>query len=53
MKSREGGKELHKEELRHVYSLPSIIRIIKRGWGKMWAGHVARMVEKRNVYRIL
>jgi hypothetical protein len=34
------------------YSLPSIIRIIKsRRMG--WAGHVARMGEKRNVYRLL
>jgi hypothetical protein len=35
-----------KEELRDLYSSPSIIRIIKSR--KMrWAGHVARMGEKR------
>jgi hypothetical protein len=41
---------------RHVlcdlYSLPSIIRIIKLG--KMWwAGHVVRMGEKKNVHRLV
>jgi hypothetical protein len=35
-----------------LYSSPSIIRIIKSR--KMrWAGHVARMGEKRNVYMLL
>jgi hypothetical protein len=44
--------KLHNEELRDVHSLPGIIRIIKSR--KMrWAGHVARMGEKRNVYRLL
>jgi hypothetical protein len=33
-------------------SSPSIIRIIKSRRMR-WAGHVARMGEKRNVYRIL
>jgi hypothetical protein len=37
------------EELHNLYSSPSIIRIIK----SRWAGHVARMGEKRNVYRLL
>jgi hypothetical protein len=35
-----------------LYSSPSIIRIIKSRRMK-WEGHVARMGEKRNVYRIL
>jgi hypothetical protein len=45
-------RKLHNEELHDLYSLPSIIRIIK-SWRMRWAGHVARMVEKRNVYRLL
>jgi hypothetical protein len=45
-------RKLHKEELRDLYSSPSIIRIIK--WRRIrWAGHVARMGEKRNAYRLL
>jgi hypothetical protein len=46
-----GWRKLHNEELHNLYSLPSIIRIIKSRW--MWAGHVAQMEEKRNVYRLL
>jgi hypothetical protein len=34
------------------YSSPCIIRIIKSRRMR-WAGHVARMGEKRNVYRLL
>jgi hypothetical protein len=45
-------RKLHNEELRDLYSLPSIIRIIKPRRMR-WAGHVARMGEKRNVYRLL
>jgi hypothetical protein len=43
-----GWRKLHNEELHNLYSSSSIIRIIK---SKKWAGHVARMGEKRNVYR--
>jgi hypothetical protein len=44
-------RKLHNDELRDLYSSPSIIRIIK--WRRMrWAGHVARMGEKRNAYRL-
>jgi hypothetical protein len=35
-----------------MYSSPSIIRIIKSRMMR-WAGHVARMGEKRNAYRLL
>jgi hypothetical protein len=45
-------RKLHNEELRQLYSSPSIIRIIKSRRMRL-AGHVARMVEKRNAYRLL
>jgi hypothetical protein len=44
-----GWRRLHNEELHCFSSLPSIIRIIKSRRMR-WAGHVARMGEKRNVY---
>jgi hypothetical protein len=47
-----GWRKLHNEELHNLYSSPSIIRIIKSRMMR-WAGHVARMDEKRNVYRLL
>jgi hypothetical protein len=34
-----------------LYSAPSIIRIIK-SWKLRWAGHVARMGEKRNACKL-
>jgi hypothetical protein len=45
-------RKLHNEELRDLYYLPSIIRIINSRRMR-WAGHVARMGEKRNAYRLL
>jgi hypothetical protein len=45
-------KTLHNKELHDLYSLPSIIRIIKSRRMR-WAGHVAQMGEKRNPYRLL
>jgi hypothetical protein len=47
-----GWRKLQNEELHNLYSSPSIIRIIKSRRMR-WAGHVARMREKRNVYRLL
>jgi hypothetical protein len=47
-----GWRKLQNEELRNLYSSPSIIRIIK-SWRMRWAGHVVRMGEKRNAYRLL
>jgi hypothetical protein len=44
--------QLHNEEIRDLYSSPSIIRIIKSRRMR-WAGHVARMGEKRNTYSLL
>jgi hypothetical protein len=49
----EGGwRKLHNEELRDLYSSPSIIRIINSRRMR-WAGHVAQMGEKRNECRLL
>jgi hypothetical protein len=45
-------RKLHNEELRDLYSSPSIIRIIESRRMR-WAGHVARMGEKSNAYRLL
>jgi hypothetical protein len=45
-------RKLHNEELRDLYSSPSIIRIIKSRRMRR-SGHVARMGEKRNAYRLL
>jgi hypothetical protein len=47
-----GWRKPHNEELRDLYSSPSIIRIIKLRRMR-WAGHVARIGEKRNAYRLL
>jgi hypothetical protein len=44
--------KLHNEELHILYSSPNIIRQIKSRRMR-WAGHVARMGEERNVYRVL
>jgi hypothetical protein len=45
-------RKLHNEEPRDLYYSPSIIRIIKSRRMR-WAGHEARMGEKRNAYRLL
>jgi len=44
--------KLHNEELNDLYSSPNIIRLIKSR-SMRWAGHVARMGERRGVYRVL
>jgi hypothetical protein len=45
-------RKLHSGELHNLYSSPDLTRQIKsRRMG--WAGHVARMGEGRNVYRVL
>jgi hypothetical protein len=38
-------RKLHNEELHDLYSLPSIIRIVKARRMR-WAGHVARLGER-------
>jgi len=45
-------RRLHNEELNDLYSSPNIIRVIKSRRMR-WAGNVARMGEKRGVYRVL
>jgi hypothetical protein len=45
-------RKLHNEELRDLYSSPSIIRMVKSRRMR-WAEHVARKGEKRNAYRLL
>jgi hypothetical protein len=47
-----GWRKLHNKELHKSYSSPSIIRMVKSRRMR-WAGHVTRMREKRNAYRIL
>jgi hypothetical protein len=45
-------RKLQNEELRYLYSSLSIIKIMKSRRMR-WAGHVARMGEMRNAYRLL
>jgi hypothetical protein len=45
-------RKLHSEELHNLYSSPNIIRQSKSRRMR-WAGHVARMVEERKMYRVL
>jgi hypothetical protein len=47
-----GWRKLHNEELHNLHCPPSIIRMIKSRTMR-WEGHVARMGEKTNAYRIL
>jgi hypothetical protein len=44
-------RRLHNEELRNLYSSPNSLWVIKSRL--RWAGHVARMGEMRNSFRIL
>jgi hypothetical protein len=47
-----GWRKLHNEELHKLYCSASIIRMIKSR-RISWAGHVARMEEKRNACRFV
>ena len=45
-------RNLHSAEIHALYCFPNIIRNLKpRRLG--WAGHVARMEQSRNAYRVL
>jgi hypothetical protein len=46
-----GWIKLHNEELHNSFTSPNIIRMTKSR-GIRWAGHVARVKEKRNAYRV-
>jgi hypothetical protein len=45
-------RKLHNDELHSLYSSPKIVRVIKSRRMR-WAGHVARMGERRDVCRVL
>ena len=45
-------RRLHNKELNDLYCSPNIVRVIKSRRMR-WAGHVARMGEEREVYRVL
>jgi hypothetical protein len=45
-------RKMHNEDLHELYSSPSIIRIMKSRRMR-WAGHVTRMGEKTNAYRLV
>ena len=45
-------RKLHNEELNDLYWSPNIVRVIKSRRMR-WAVHVARMGERRGVYRVL
>jgi hypothetical protein len=47
-----GWRKLHNEELHDLYSSPNILRIVKLKRMRS-VGHVARMGDKRKVYRLL
>ena len=54
LKTDENGelRRLHNEELHTLYRSPNIIRVI-RSRRLRWAGHVSRMEEGRNAFKIL
>jgi len=45
-------RRLHNEELYDLYGTQNITRVIKSGRMR-WAGHVARIGDRRGAYRVL
>ena len=48
----EEWRRLHNEELNYLSSSARMVRVIKSRRMR-WAGHVARMGEERELYRVL
>jgi hypothetical protein len=48
----EEWRKLYNEEFNYLYSSPNIVRVIKSRRMR-WVGHIARMGERRGVYRVL
>jgi hypothetical protein len=48
----EDWRRLHNEELHNLYTSPNNIRVIK-SWRMKWTGHVPRMGDLRNAYKML
>jgi len=46
------SRKLHNEELNDLYSSPNIVRA-RKSIRMIWEGNVARMGERRGVYRVL
>ena len=44
-------RKLHNEKLNDLYCSPNIFRVIKSRRMR-WAGHVARMVERRGAFNV-
>ena len=49
---RGGWRKLHNEELNDLYCLNNIFRVIKSR-RMQWAGHVARIGERRGIFQVL
>jgi len=47
-----GRRKLHDEVLNYLFSSPNTLRWVKSG-RMMWAGHVARIGDKSDTYRVL
>jgi hypothetical protein len=45
-------RKLHNDELNDLYCSPNVVRVMKLRRMR-WAGHLARMGERRGVYRVL